>query len=155
MKTQPHQQQRFARRGFMLTELIVAAILLAAVLSVITQLAIRSGRLSQDTRHYQMALDEMSNQLDRLLVLPDEQLAKQMKTLAASPMMQEILAEPQLSAEIKQDADGSRIVLQLQWNRLGGQRPLRLVGWRPEAVKESQETPEKTAAKTNGKESPS
>ena len=58
---------RTVRSGFTLTELLVAATLLIAVLSVAAQLTVRTDRLRQDVRREQIALDELANQLDRIL----------------------------------------------------------------------------------------
>ena len=53
-------------KGVMMTEVLIASLVLVAVLSVLTQLFIRGGRLQMDNRRYQVALEELSNQMDRL-----------------------------------------------------------------------------------------
>jgi hypothetical protein len=117
--------------GFVLTEVIVAAIVLVAVVSVVTQLAVRSGRLRMDARHYQVATEELSNQLDRLLVLEESSRGEELKNLTPSPHAQNALSSPELTGAILDDADGRRIVLSLTWDRFGKREPVTLVGWLP------------------------
>ena len=53
--------------------MIVAFVLLSTVMSVATPLLVRHGRLLIDQRRYRLALDEVSNQLDRLTALSEEE----------------------------------------------------------------------------------
>ena len=117
------------RGGFTVTEMIVAATLLVSVFSVVTSLAVRNGRLRQDARHYLVALDELSNQLDRLTALDGERLAKALDEVTPSQHARNVLPSPKLSAETIVDADGRRLVLRLLWDRSGKAIPLTLVGW--------------------------
>jgi len=117
------------RGGFTVTELIVAATLLVVLMSVVGTLTVSSGRLWQDTRHYRLAIDELSNQLDRLTALDDTRLTTAIAELSASPQIRSALPNPVLTAESLADENGTRVVLQLAWDRLGKSRPVSLVGW--------------------------
>lgn len=117
--------------GFLLTEVLVAAIVLAAVISVVSGLAVRSGRLRLDTRHYQVALEELTNQLDRLQALEEADRAAALERLTPSEHAQAVLASPKLSAQILDDAHGRRLTLSLAWDRFGKREPVTLVGWLP------------------------
>jgi prepilin-type N-terminal cleavage/methylation domain-containing protein len=117
------------RRGFTLTELLVAATLLVSIFSVVTPLAVRSGRIRQETHRYQIALDELSNQLDRLTAIDEKKLADALDELVPSPQAESELPSPELTAEIIDDADGRRLILRLTWDRPAGAVPLTLVGW--------------------------
>jgi len=117
------------RRGFTMTELTVAATLLVGIVSVITPLAVRSGRVQRDTRCYLAALDELSNQLDRLTALDSQLLPEALEQLAPSAYIRGVLPSPELSGEVMSDGDGRRLVLRLSWDRPGDAVPLTLVGW--------------------------
>jgi Tfp pilus assembly protein FimT len=120
---------RSARRGFSVIELIVAAALLISVLSLVAPLAVRSGRLQQDSRHYQLALDELSNQLEQLTSLDAAALETALAELTPSPTVRDVLPNPVLSARMVAAADGRRLVLHLQWDHVGPAEPLTLIAW--------------------------
>ena len=61
------------RNAFTLTELVVGAALTVTVMSVVASLTVHCGRLWQDTRHQQLVMDELSNELERLISLPADQ----------------------------------------------------------------------------------
>ena len=122
-------RQSADRRGYMMTDLVVAATLLVAVLSVVTPLAVRSGRLWQDSRHYRLAVDELSNQLERLTSLNQAQRETALAELSPSPQVRDRLQNAVLKAETIDDVDGRRLVLQLQWDRVGPAKPVSLVAW--------------------------
>lgn len=122
--------RRATRRcGFTVTELIVAATLLVAVMSVVASLTVRSGRLWQDSRHYRLAIDELSNHIERLASLDKSRLAIALAKLPLSSQIQASLPNPVLSGESLTDEDGTRLVLHLAWDRLGKSPPMTLVGW--------------------------
>ncbi len=117
------------RGGFTITELIVAATLLVVLMSVVGSLTVSSGRLWQDSRHYRLAIDELSNQLDRLTALDEDDLEVALVELAPSSQISSVLSNPILTAESISDENGTRLVLQLAWDRLGKKTPVTLVGW--------------------------
>lgn len=109
-----------------MTEVIVAAGLLVAAFSVTTPLVVKNGRIWHQTRHQQLAMDELSNQMDRLLVASDEERAGSLKQLVVSEQVAAVLADAKLNSEI---IDGERLVLSLSWDRGVEALPVRLVGW--------------------------
>jgi len=58
------------RAGATSLEAMMGLTLLSAVLTFATPLIVRHGRLVTAQRNYRLALDEVSNQLERLRVLP-------------------------------------------------------------------------------------
>ena len=68
-------RRRPARRGTSALEVLVSFILLGGVLAISTPLVVTHGRLLKAQRNYRMALDELSNQLDRLSALPSAELS--------------------------------------------------------------------------------
>ena len=129
MFSQRNPKQPPRRRGLMVTELIVAATLLVVIMSVVGALTVRCGRLWQDSRHYRLAIDELTNQLERLTALNEADLAGAIAELSPSQQIRSALPSPFLSAERLADENGSRLVLQLTWDRLGKKTPVTLVGW--------------------------
>ena len=120
---------RNPRCGFAMPELLVAATLLVAAMSLVAPLAVRSGRLWQDTRHYHLAVDQLANQLEYLTSLDEPSRAAAMTNLDVSPQLQAVLPRPELSAETVRDEFGTRLVLHLVWDRPGRDSPVTLVGW--------------------------
>ena len=117
------------RRGMSMTELVVSATLLVTSLAVVTPLAVRAGRAWQDSRHYRLAMDEVSNQLDRLTLLDESRLTAALESLEPSPHILSVLPRAALSAERVNDEDGSRIILSLRWERVAQAPAVALVGW--------------------------
>ncbi len=110
-------------------DLIVAALLTLTLIGTLTTFTIRTGRLMVDTRKHQVAIDELSNQLESLLVLDEESLVSAIRDLKPSDEAVIALPEAVLSAERSDDSHGKRIALHLNWNRGTYATPLRLVGW--------------------------
>jgi hypothetical protein len=76
-----------------------------------------------------LALDELSNQLDRLSVLDADQRQAALAELAPSQEVRDALHDAKLSGRIVQDEDGTRLILKLDWERPGAPAPLELVHW--------------------------
>lgn len=125
----PRMQKSKRRRGLMMTELIVAATLLIAALTLISTLSFRTGKLWQDSRHYRLASEELGNQLERLTVLDESELDAELANLEASPAAQAALQNPRLVGEKIVDSDGTRIKLSINWDRAAKAAPLVLIGW--------------------------
>jgi len=118
------------RRGVTSLEVIVAFTLLSGVLAVSTTLVVRHGRLLAEQRDYRLALDEVSNQLDRLAALPEEELSEAMEQLSPSPFTASRLPGAKLSGELEAAEMGQRITLRLVWDE--PQRdtaPVSLAAW--------------------------
>lgn len=124
-----HFPHRRIRMGFTLAELLVAATLLVAGLAFVTQGTIQTKRLMQDVRHYNLACDELSNQLERLTSLPSDERKKAISDLQPSGAVGAILVNVALKAEEILDEDGERIAISIQWDRGGPAAPMTLVGW--------------------------
>ena len=120
---------RTVRSGFTLTELLVAATLLIAVLSVAAQLTVRTDRLRQDVRREQIALDELATQLDRLLAADPPQRSELLANLTPGQQIAHVLPGARLVGEEVRDDAGRRLVLELSWKQAAGAKPLTLVGW--------------------------
>jgi hypothetical protein len=98
-------------------------------LSLLATLSFRSGKLWQDSQHYKLAVDELTNQLELLTLLSETALDEALTNLEVSPAIQATLPNAQLSGRKLDDELGTRVVLEINWDRLGKPEPLRLVGW--------------------------
>lgn len=111
-------------------DLLVSFTILMTMMTAVTPLVVRYHRTVKSHRDYRLALDELSNQMERLIVLPAEKLPAAVKQLAPSKFVQERLAEPQLTGEIQPADGGTRITLRMTWADTERDRaPLTLVGW--------------------------
>ena len=88
-------------------DLLVAFTLLVTVISVATPLVVRHGRLLKSHRNYRLALDELSNQLDRLTALPLDELPGAIEQLTPSPFLTERLPGARLSGELQPVESGT------------------------------------------------
>jgi hypothetical protein len=111
-------------------EILVGFVLLAGVLTISTSLVVRLGRLQQSQRDYRLALDELSNQLDRLAALPAPQRAEELKELKPSPFAAERLVGCQLSGQIDEAQGGERITLRITWDEpQRASAPVSMAAW--------------------------
>jgi hypothetical protein len=118
------------RPGVSSLEMLVSFGLLAAILGTATPLIVRHGRLLAPHREYQWALDELTNQLDRLTSLPVDQLPQAVKDLQPSSFAAEHLPDAELIAELAAADVGQRLTLRLAWNEPGRRAaPLTLSAW--------------------------
>ena len=117
------------RNGTTLTEMIVAATLMASTMAIVAPLTVRTGRLWQDSRRHQLVMDELSNELERLTTLTPPQRERAIAELAPPDHLQASLPSATLTAETICDADGTRLLLSMNWDRPGKPKPVTLVGW--------------------------
>ena len=106
---------RPARTAVSSLEIIVSLTLLMSVLSVSLPLIFRHGHLLAAQRHYRQALDELSNQLDRLTSLSGTDLDEALKRLSPSSFIAARLSNANLRSESKPDGVAQRITLHLTW----------------------------------------
>ena len=124
--------RRNQQNGSTLTDVIVAAVLLTTTLGLFAPLSVSAARIWQQKRHHQLALDELSNQLDRLLTLSGDDLDEQLQQpMEPSDAAKKMLPEVSLTADRISDVDGDRVSISIVWNRGVPAEPLTLVGWLP------------------------
>jgi hypothetical protein len=116
------------RRAASILEVTVALSLLVSVLSMSVSLIFRHARLLTDQRHYRQALDELSNQMDRLTALPADDVAQVLTQLSPSEFAAARLTAVKLSADLKPADGGQRLTLRLTWND-GNEQAIAMTGW--------------------------
>jgi hypothetical protein len=118
------------RNGTSTLDALVAFTLLVTTLSVATPLVVRHSRLLKSQRDYRLALDELSNQMERLVATSASDLPAAIQQLAPSEFLIDRIPSAQISGELQKVDGGMRVVLQLTWNELAGRRtPVSLAGW--------------------------
>ncbi len=120
------------RRGTTATEVLVSATLLLGMIGAVVPTTVRTGKIWRDTRQYQLATNELSNQFELLSNLPVDQRTEAIEQLQVAEHVAGSLPGVELSAELISDADGNRLLLTLSWDRGQSSQPLKLVGWLPE-----------------------
>jgi hypothetical protein len=113
-----------------LIEVFVALTLLTTVLSLAAPMVVRHGRLLIVHRHYRIALDELTNQLDRLTALPSDEVPTAIEQLSPSPFAAASLPGVKLDAELDAANVGQRLTLSITWDEPGREKaPLTLAAW--------------------------
>lgn len=134
-------------RGFTLLEIFVASLLLAALLMISLSMIAATTAHRQSVVRQQVAMVEASNAMERLWVLPwDELTAERAATLALSPEAKRSLADGVLQiavAEPEGDLPGKRVTVRIAWTPRSGlpTEQVRLVAWRFRPADEAEETP--------------
>jgi hypothetical protein len=120
----------FQRAGATMLELLVAGTLVMAALSVWAPLVVRHGRLAMESRHYRIAVDELSNQLERLAALPGDELAAAVEDLAVSEFAGARLPGAELNADLEPADYGQRLTLSMTWDEpQRSAAPLTMTAW--------------------------
>lgn len=118
------------RRGITAVEVIVAFTLLSGLLSVAASLIVTHGRMVTAQRHYRLALDELTNQMEHLTSLDASELPAALEALEPSALTSESLKGVHLEGEATPTEAGQQIVLRIWWDEpQRREAPVRLVGW--------------------------
>jgi len=109
---------------------MAALAVLVAALAAITPLFVRHTRLVAETRRERIALEELTNQAERLAAVPAGDLDGHLAALALSPLATDCLPEPRLTATRGSSPLGEQVTLRLAWSSPGrDEKPLTLVAW--------------------------
>ena len=118
------------RHGTTIIEVIVACSLLGSLMLFIVPSAIRNGHMQQVIRHDRIAMDEVTNQLDRLALLPLNQIKQEVARLTPSEFAVAGLPNPSLSGTLQESEEGYRLALEISWNSPGRSvAPLTMATW--------------------------
>ena len=125
----PHRRSP-ARRGTSALEVLVSFILLGGVLAMSTPLVVAHGRMLKAQRNYRLALDELSNQLDRLSALPSAELPTAVGQLTPSALTASRLSGATLRGRLAEADGDQRVTIEIWWDEPNRQAaPLRLTAW--------------------------
>jgi hypothetical protein len=111
-------------------EVFVGLTLLTTVLSLSAPLIVRHGRMLIAHRHYRIALDELTNQLDRLTALPADEVAAAVGKLSPSEFASTRLPGVKLQSRLKSADIGQRVILTITWDEPERHKaPVSLAAW--------------------------
>lgn len=117
------------RRGVGQVEIIVAAILMGILTGLLSTMSYQIQRVHKDAQNYQVAVYELSNQLRRLQTLPFEQVATEVTQLKLSDVAVARLENVTLKSQLVSDSLGTRVDIEIQWNRIGSADPVQMSIW--------------------------
>jgi hypothetical protein len=111
-------------------EMFVALTLLTSVLAVSAPLVVRHGRILIAHRHYRIALEELTNQLERLTALPADEVAMAVEQIAPSAFATARLPGLNLRAQLDSADIGQRVTLTISWDEPERRKaPVSLAAW--------------------------
>jgi hypothetical protein len=117
------------RSGITMIELIVSAVLLMTVMSFATTLCFRINQVWSDIGQHRVALNELSNQLETITRLDVAAAKLAVAEIQPTEVCRRTLIDPEIRGEVTTDNLGTRIQLQINWNRTHPGTPMKLVGW--------------------------
>ena len=130
------QKNARCRRGVSYAEVLVSATVLTMIMSLVTVSSFRISRVWKDIRKQKVALSELSNQLDRLTMLPVEKVKDSVDTLKPTDECRETLNQPAIAGVVEEEPEiGHRLTISITWQNDFGERsrPLQLSAWWPES----------------------
>jgi hypothetical protein len=121
---------RSTRVGTSSLELLIAFTLLASVIAFATPLAVKHSRLLAGQRNYRVALDELSNQVDRAALLSGAELREAVASIEPSDFAAARLPGVKIYGQLESIDAGQRLTLSLSWeDQPPGVPPLSLATW--------------------------
>jgi hypothetical protein len=124
------------RRGFAVTELVVAGALLGALLAVCLQLLAATAAQRRAAAQRQLAILEAGNVMERLAARPWAELTPQaVAAVQLAPSVRDRLPGAELKVEVSTpsaEPGAKRIVVSLHWQDRAGQSvsPVKITTWR-------------------------
>lgn len=116
------------RAGASSLECVVAFTLLSSALTFAAPLIVKQRRLVNSQREYRLALDEVTNQLERLMTLPSGEVEQAVSQLKLSEFAAMRLPEARLRGELKSVDVGQQVTVSLAWEQPTA-APVKLSGW--------------------------
>lgn len=127
---------RMRRRGVLLTEAVVAGVMLAAAMAMTAKLAGWTAAQRREAERRGWAVQEAANAMEGLAALPFDRLTTETARASAklSASAGAVLPGGQIDAEVIEEDDGlprKRIDLAVRWNggSGGAEAPVRLTAW--------------------------
>lgn len=125
------------RRGTSMIECVVSASILIVAMGTVTTMAFRLSRVWIQTGHQRIAMNELTNQIERLIESEPDKIDAMISDLKPSPAVERSLDQPHLSGRRVNDGFGDRVTLQLQWRSTHPIGAVELTGWIDPIAEES------------------
>lgn len=117
------------RRGLIQLEIAVSAILLGTLICCLVGLNYRLLGVVKDTKHYQIALHEAANEVQRLTASKLDELDERIAQSKLPEDIQQALPGGTIDVQRVDDPTGTRVVVRIRWDRPGKPTEVELVGW--------------------------
>ena len=116
-------------RGFTKLEMLASATLLTTMIAIVSPLFARLNQVWHFTRWYQLASQELMNQMEVMTQLSREECNGAMDKLRISSEILDVIPKEELTGRVESSADGDRVVLFFQLPASVRSEPIVLVGW--------------------------
>jgi hypothetical protein len=124
--TKPHRR----RFGASSLEMLVAFSLLTSVLAFFGPMVVQHGRVVTASRHYRLAFEELSNQLERLTSLPAAEVPAAVGELKPSEFTAARLPGAVITGQLEAAEIGQRLTLQIVWDEpQRAAAPVKMAAW--------------------------
>ena len=117
------------QRGFTKLEMMVAATLLSTMFAIASPLFSRLNQVWHSTRWYQLASQELMNQMEAITQLSREECNNSIQQLTIAPEILAAIPEAELIGKLEPSTDGDRVVLSFRLPASVRSEPIVLVGW--------------------------
>lgn len=117
------------QKGITTIELMVSAAVLLGIMTFVGSLTVRINGVWKDIVQRRVAVCELTNQLEELTRQDEKELDQQLDSLEPSIHCSNSLRGAKLSATVRDDQLGKRIVLSINWSRTHAGKPVELSGW--------------------------
>ena len=116
-------------RGFTKLEMLVSATLLTTMIAIASPLFARLNQIWHSTRWYQLASQELMNQMEVITQLSREECNIAVNKLKISSDILDVIPKAVLTGKVESSTDGDRVVLYFQLPASVRSEPIVLVGW--------------------------
>ena len=116
-------------RGFTKLEMLVSATLLTTMIAIASPLFARLNQIWHSTRWYQLASQELMNQMEVISQLSREECNIAVNKLKISSDILDVIPKAELTGKVESSTDGDRVVLFFQLPASVRSEPIVLVGW--------------------------
>ena len=116
-------------RGFTKLEMLASATLLTTMIAIVSPLFARLNQVWHSTRWYQLASQELMNQMEVMTQLSREECNGAIKQIRISSEILDVIPKAELTGRVESSADGDRVVLFFQLPASVRSEPIVLVGW--------------------------
>lgn len=110
-------------------EIVISATVLLAGIGLMATMIPRIGRCWRESRNYQLATHELANQLEYLTSLDSKELSNALANLTVSEELLDELPDAKLAVEKSSEEFGTRLRLEIRWDRGHDSQPLSMTGW--------------------------
>jgi hypothetical protein len=115
--------------GYAGLEVLVGATLTLALIASFSTLAFRIRGIDRSTLDYQAATQELANHVARISALDREEARTALENIEVDEDLSSRLPGTRLVGQWIDDSEGTRFLIELDWDRAVPAQPIRMVAW--------------------------